>query len=183
MADARRVLVIFVIAVLFTIFVNVTIEALYPRPDYEDYCGRDMPKIIPMGEEKNCSKIFPSQELIDNCSEGNIAYHYDSAGCPVDAYCETCYLRYETEQEKYNFVVFIISSISGLVALFVGLNLHTKNPLNEWVGSGFLLGGIITIFVGTARYFGDMGRYAKPVIILAELVLVIYLTYKKLGKR
>ena len=72
----------------------------------------------------------------------------------------------------------------GLIALIAGLYLpKKKNPINEWVGSGFLLGGILTILVGTVRYFGDMGRYARPIIILVELVLVIYLAYRKLGDK
>ena len=183
MANIRRVLVIFVIAILFTIFINVTIEAVYPNPEYDDYCEDKFrpPEVPYKSSEFYCSEITISDELMDSC-EGKIEYTYNSNGCPIKAYCETCHLEWEEKEEMYNFIVFIISTIAGLAAIIVGINLpEKKNPLNEWVGSGFLLGGLLTIFIGTARFFGDMGRFVRPIIILLELSLVIYLTYKKLG--
>ena len=189
MANARRILVIFVIAILFTVFVNVSIEAIYPYPEYEDYCTeeRKHPHIPVHAETEkfSCPELNIPDELESSCKkqEGEIDYKYDSKDCPINAYCETCHNKLDNAQEKYNLIVFIVSSILGLVALIVGLNLPVKkNPIHEWVGSGFLLGGLITIFTGTIRYFGDMGRYIRPIIIFLELALVIYLAYKKLGK-
>ena len=187
MLDVRRIIVIFVIAVLFTILVNVSIDAFYDQPQYDKYCrvqfAKPMP-VVPAGVI--CDPVQPSQELYDSCTpeKGQISYKMDSRGCSVEPYCEPCSGDFNRAQERYNFIVFLISAIAGLAALIVGLHLPQKNnPINEWVGSGFLLGGLITIFVGTARYFGDMGRYVRPVVILIELILVVYLAYKKLGKK
>jgi TctA family transporter len=152
MPDIRRIIVIFVIAILFTIFVNVLVEAFYPQPEYEDYC------LITIPEESDEPRKIARDDV--------------------------CRGEYDQAREVYNFVVFVVSAVFGLVALFTGLHLpQKKNALHEWVGSGFLLGGLFTIFVGTMRYFGDMGRYMRPAVILVELVLVIYLTYKKLGRK
>ena len=188
MADIRRVIVIFVIAVLFTIFVNVSIEAIHPSPKYQDYCKDyyEENPYINSPENQDCKAVNTPSELTNSCEElnGRISYERDDYGCAVEAYCETCHVDFEKEQEKYNLVVFIVSSITGLIALFVGLNLPAKkNLINEWVGSGFLLGGLITIFTGTFRYFGDMARFIKPLVIPLEIVLVIYLAYEKLGKK
>ena len=177
MANIRKNIIIFVIGILFVLLVNLTIEAVYPMPSYEDYCTRDpVPNLMP----KNCS-YEASPELYESC-DGVVRYEYES-GCPVSAYCDTCYQDLDTARENYNLIVFVISSIGGLGALIAGLNLPKNNPINEWVGSGFLLGGLLTIGTGTIRYFGDMGRYMRPIVIFIELVLVIYLTYKKLGKK
>ena len=180
MLDIRRIIVIFVIAVLFTILVNVSIDALYQSPSYEDFCHGRYP--IAKIATPECKEVVPTQELINSC-KGMIEYNYDDAGCPTDAYCENCNNEFTKANEKYTFVVFIVSAIAGLLALAVGMYLPQKSDVNIWIGSGFLLGGLITILVGTVRHFGDMGRYMKPAVIGIELALVIYLTYKKLGKR
>ena len=43
-----------------------------------------------------------------------------------------------------------------------------------------MLGGLVTLFFGTFRYYEYLGRYVKPIVILVELIIVIYLSYKKL---
>jgi hypothetical protein len=181
MVDVRRIVVIFVIAILFTILVNVSIEAVKPKPEYNDYCNEKFAQ--PAIRQETCPEILPTKAMLDSC-EGRINYHYDSHGCPAEAFCDSCSINYDAAQARYNLVVFIVSAITGLIALIIGLYLpHKKNPINEWVGSGFLLAGLLTILIGTARYFDDMGRYTRPVIIFIELVLFIYLTYKKLGSK
>ena len=193
MTDVRRIIVIFVIAILFTIFINVSIEAFYPMPDYADYCKNDnypnYPRPTPYKEAPSnfsCPEFKTPQSVTDLCSseKGNVEFKYDEQGCAKEAYCETCHIALDKANQRYNLAVFIISAIMGLIALIAGLYLpKKKNPINEWVGSGFLLGGLLTIFVGTARYFGDMGRAMRPVVILLELVLFLYLTYRWLGSR
>ncbi len=187
MADVRRIIMIFVIAVLFTILINVSIEAFYPSPDYQDYCTKSAySEPARVDQDNSCPTFKAPQPIIDSCTadKGYIAYEYNESGCAVKAYCETCGIKYDEANKLYNLVVFIVSAITGLIALFVGLYLpQKKNPINEWIGSGFLLGGLLTIFVGTIRYFGEMGRYTRPVVIFIELALVIYLAYKKLGKK
>ncbi|MFH1408523.1 MAG: hypothetical protein ABIH34_01320, partial [Nanoarchaeota archaeon] len=69
------------------------------------------------------------------------------------------------------------------VVIIIGLYLPAeKNVLNEWIGSGFLLGGLITLFIGTALYFSDFLRWLRPIVILFELGLVIFISYRKLKK-
>lgn len=187
MPDIRRILVIFVIAVLFTILVNVSIEAFYPEPQYDDYCEPNYPRPLPYKEPpRTCDEFGIPQNLADSCSaqDGELQYKYDEYSCVSDVYCDFCNTKLQQDQQQYNLVVFIVSAIAGLAALILGFYLpQAKNVINEWVGSGFLLGGMLSIFVGTVRYFGDMGRYTRPVVILIELIIVIFLAYKKLGKK
>ena len=191
MIDFRRIIVILVIAVLLGILTQVSIDAVYPEPKYDAYCRptvdaqlANMPK--PVRQDFACTNYTPSAELSTTCTpeKGQVQFKYDTNGCVTQAYCETCYKNLEIANEKRGLAVFIVSAILGLIATVIGLYLQpAKNPINEWVGSGFLLGGLISIFVGTVRYFGNMGRFMKPIIILLELILVIWLAYKKLGKK
>ena len=187
MIDLRRVAIIFVIAVLYAIFVNALIAAFYPEPKYDDYCKsrfypeKPYPATI---ERKDCPKYKePNQEELDRCSDdkGYPEYRYDAYGCPVEYKgCNFCQRDFDNASQKYNFNYFIFSSILALIAIVIALLLPEHKSLNQWIATGFMLGGLITLFFGTFRYYEYLGRYVKPIVILAELLIVIYLAYKKL---
>lgn len=40
------------------------------------------------------------------------------------------------------------------------------------------LGGVVVIFGGTIVTFGDLASWLRPIIMLAELILVIILAYR-----
>lgn len=180
MVDVRRILVIFVIAVLFSIFVFTSIEAVYPGPEYNDFCDRTVPPTR-LGSA-NCTVNF-DQEALQACydEEGEPRYTYDDQGCRESWTCDYCQKEYNEARETHNFWRFIISALMGIIAIAIGMNLPESRKVNEWVGSGLMLGGLICVFVGTAMYFGDLHRFARPVVILLELLLVIYLAYTKLS--
>ena len=187
MIDLRRVAIIFVIAVLYAIFVNALIAAFYSEPRYEDFCKQRFypEKPYPAAvERKDCPKYKePTQEDLDKCSEqkGMPEYRYDAFGCPTEYKgCNYCQRDFDNANQKYSFNYFIISSILALAAIAVGLFLPETNSLNQWIATGLMLGGLFTLFFGTFRYYEYLGRYVKPLVILAQLLIVIYLSYKKL---
>ena len=187
--DLRKIGVILAIAILFSIFTFATINAVYPQPQYDDYCtmyGETKPYIAPM-DPSNCKRIKgPSETESQTCfdQKGMITYRYDEFGCPSSWTCDFCQRDLNAANEKHAFIEFIISSIFALIALLIGLYLPTrKSDLNEWVGTGFMLGGLITLFAGTAMVYGELHRVIKPIIILAELLIVLYLAYRKFGNK
>lgn len=187
MIDLRKILIIFIIAVLFSVFVFALIEAIHPSSEYSDFCKNErFPKPISQVRDPECKEfIGPTEVQQEECgsTKGNIDYTYDENACPTKWSCNTCQFEYDEARKYHNFIVFIISSIFGLLAIAIGLYLPiTKNPVNHWVSTGFMLGGLITLFIGTIRYFADMGRYIRPAVILIELIIVIYISYKKIKK-
>jgi hypothetical protein len=188
--DLRKIGIILVIAVLYSIFVFATINAVYPQPEHNDYCKySDMiyPKPVrELGDEKCPEFKGATEEENKACvdQEGYIAYKYDEYGCAKSYYCEFCQRDFDKANEKHNLVSFLISAVFALIAVGVGLYLPArKGSLNEWVGTGFMLGGLITLFAGTVMVYGELHRYVKPVVIFAELVIVLWLAYKKLGNK
>ncbi len=180
MADARKIIIIFVVAILFAIFVFSTIDAFYPNPEYNDFCEDNYrsPKDI----INTCEPLEVSMDEHNSC-EGNIDYIYDSTGCPTKSFCNTCYNEYDNAQDKHNQYLFYISAFFSLIAIFLGLYLPAnKNALNEWVGTGFMLGGAFALFFGTANSFSSLDRWLRPIVILLELILVLFVAYKKIGK-
>jgi hypothetical protein len=194
MADVRRIIVIFVIAVIFSVLIQSLIEAAYPQPKYEEFCkanyysGPIYPApaaATPDGKANACPNITePTQAEYQSCGGkgGTIEFSYQGS-CPSGYACNTCQNGYQKADENHKLVVFIISSIMGLMAIAVGLYLPIRNELNEWIGSGFMLGGLFTLFTGTVIYYANMGRFIRPVVMFAELCIVVYLAYKKLGKQ
>lgn len=188
MIDLRRVAIIFVIAVLYAIFVNALIAAFYPEPRYEDFCKQkfypEKPYPASTRGTVECPKYKePTIQELDKCAEdkGFPDYLYDANGCPVEYKgCNFCQRDFDAVMQKHNYIYFIVSSILALIAIGVGLLLPVKVSLNEWIATGFMLGGLIALFFGTFMSYQHLGRYVKPLVILAELAIVVYLSYKKL---
>ena len=187
MIDLRRVVIIFVIAVLYAIFVNAAISAFYPAPKYDDFCKArfyaEKPYVAPVDVKQCPSYKEPSQEELDKCAndKGFPEYTYNANGCPIGYKgCNFCQRDFDNANQKYNYIYFIVSSILALVAIGIGLSLPTKMSLNEWIATGFMLGGLVTLFFGTFMSYQHLGRYVRPFVILAELVVVVFLSYRKL---
>ncbi len=163
------------IAILFTTFVLVTIDAFYPRPEYEDYC-EFKPSRVPLNKESvDCD--FQTTGLEDQCyqEEGTPRFDYDDQGCRVFKECDYCSKEYDNAQEKYSNNLFIILAPLGALAILWGVYYRP-----EFLGSGFMFSGIILMFYGTVQNFEDLNKYFKSFVILMELLLVLFIAYKKI---
>jgi hypothetical protein len=152
--DIRKIIIILVIGALFAFFVNALVEAVHQSPDYEDFCG-----------------------------EFERPYELEPEDVDEEAW-DACREDYGSAMDKHNLVVFYVSVIFGMIAIIVGLMLPLhKDDLNQWIGSGFMLGGFFTLFVGTIRAYGALDKILRPIILLIELLIVIYVSYRKIGKK
>ncbi|SEH05162.1 hypothetical protein [Candidatus Venteria ishoeyi] len=181
--DIRKITIILVIAILYSIFVFAVIEAVYPQPEYKEFCKHDyiQKPMMDRNGENNCEVINVPTTEQESCfeAEGNIEYAYDSNGCATDFSCNTCNSEYELKSDEHNRYVFYISTIFSLLAIFIGMYLPKKrNELNEWVGTGFILGGAIALLFGTATAFSALDRIIRPIVLFFELALVIFISYK-----
>ncbi|MEK6961293.1 MAG: hypothetical protein AABX47_09050 [Nanoarchaeota archaeon] len=190
--DIRRILIIFVVAVLFGIFTFSAIDAAYPAPDYEDFCREEgllrnpgptpiYQKQVPVEHQCPAYDDSARQKCIVE-TKGEPMDTYDNYGCPSYKGCSLCNQKLQAVQNIHNFWAFIISSILGLIAVMCGIYLPREtNPMHEWIGTGFMLGGLGDIFFGTAQYFSELHRIWRPIVILLELMLVIFVAYKYLA--
>jgi hypothetical protein len=187
MVDLRKILIIAIIAVLLVVLSFALTSSIYENPKYEDYCDYRQYEPVPakMGYAPgNCTAIVPDQQLMKDCSAqgGYVQPVYDTNGCQASETCNTCDKRYQDAKKVYDMYVFIVFSIIGLIAIIAGLQLGPeKNELNKWVGTGFITGGLSTIFVGTGFYYNDMLRFYRPIVIAIEIAIVIYVFYREMG--
>lgn len=93
---------------------------------------------------------------------------------------------YEDERElrgAQNRIVFIVSNIVGLLTIFAALFISYRSDLVNWASTGFILGSLLSIFIGTMRYFSDLDKIARPIVIFLEIVLVLFVAYRYMRKK
>ncbi|MBR9675514.1 hypothetical protein GOV05_00740 [Candidatus Woesearchaeota archaeon] len=175
--DLRQIIVVLAVAVLFSFFSYASFDAFYPQLEYNDFC--EQKPYFEINNSAQCEASGGKWTTYQNEGIRPVKIGGDLTGwCDVDHYCRE---EYEDENSKRDYYSFIVLSIIGVLGILIGLYLPLANPINEWIGTGFMLGGLFDIFFGTARYYQDIGRFVKPIILFLELALVIFLTYKKLG--
>ena len=182
----KKIAVIIVIAVLFSMFCFSLVDVAMERPNYSDFCDEKPIPARPLQKELECPSFNePTVLEREDCGnkDGYIEFNYDSSGCPVNYECNTCRGLYEKESEGYRLIAFIMSTILGVIAVIAGMYIKSSNEIVEWVYAGIVIGGIATIFIGTMQYFGDMGRFVKPFILLAEIILIIWVAVRTAKKK
>lgn len=176
----RKFVLGFAIGIVFTLFIFYGIRTFYPEPDWNQMCGRANPYAYPVGKEpgtvdqSRCDSLVGTMDNLSCKSQYKMTYYNSSLNCYVPV-CNTCQEQFDNAKEKYDSNVFIISIVSGGVALIIGVALGV-----EAVGSGLMFGGVLTIFVGVVRNWGHLGNIAKFLILGAVLAGLIYIGYRKL---
>ncbi len=180
MAEIRKFAIIIAIAVLFAIFAFSLADAFVPELQYPEYCEEAQetnnyydPRPV---DRDACEDVAePTQEEIDACP-GRLSMDYRSC-----EYTCSCYEIRNEHQELRENITFWFGIILGSIAIIAGMLLPRKNPLNEWVGTGFILGGVLTLFIATIRYWGELHAIARPIVIALEIILVLWIAYKRFG--
>jgi len=183
MINIKKAAIITAIAILFASFIFSLITAVYERPAYSDFCDEIYPYKAPISKSPNCTEIqFPDDRARDCTEQGNEFYPVYVNGCISDYECRTCNKEYESARKDYRLFKFAMATILGLIAVILSIYLpYKKDSLKEWLLAGFLIGGLAAIFIGTIEYFNDAHRILKPIILLVEMILVIFVSYKKIG--
>ena len=63
----------------------------------------------------------------------------------------------------------------GLIVVILGLYL-----LIDYLGAGLMFAGLIIMFYATMRYFSDMSKILRALVILVELLVIMWIGYKKI---
>ena len=166
----KQTLLAIAIAIVLTAFVAYGISVFYESPDYEDFCPK-LPRAVQT--EETCTaegglwspamRPCPQNE---RCPEGYCDLHFE------------CRQEYDQVHDQYNRNVFIASMIFGLIILVIGLTLKLES-----VSTGIMGGGVLTLFIGIIGYWGDLSKYVRLVLLGVLLLILIWIGYKKFGKK
>lgn len=181
----KEMLMALAIAVMAALFVGLLVDAVYPAPDYDTYChGEGGLRPYPakgQGVQDTCEDpSFLYREEIDACTKekGFPDFEYDKDGCQQYASCNFCNRDYTLANKKYNRNIFFIITPVAVAGIIAGL-LYTF----EVAGTGFMFGGILLLVYSTGRYFSDMSKFMRVVVVFAELLLLLWIAKKKIGTK
>jgi hypothetical protein len=178
--DVKKVAMILAITVLLPLFVGLFTDAVYLEPKYENYCNNtyyDSPKMIP-ATPVNCTDIYANPE-VQKCSneKGMPEFRYDSNNCQQFKSCNYCNVGFDTARQKYNRNIFFVLLPVGLIVVILGLYL-----IVDYLGAGLMFAGLIIMFYATMRYFSDMSKILRALVILVELLVIMWIGYKKIDE-
>jgi len=188
MIDLKKISLTVGIAVIFAFFIYYAIEAVYPEPKYEDFCKTQGPYSAPapiykggVMTQPNCTDLPNINNISRACYDkgGFIENDYDSNGCPTNARCNACSKDLDDARKPYAMNMFYITAPIGVAAIVAGMYL----PLTvEAIAGGFMFGGVATLFQSTVRVFGDLGKWARVIVLFIELCMVVWVGLKKVSE-
>lgn len=157
------------IVVVFALTLWQGIEAFYPSPMYDDYCGK-IREPIPMPVDKDINLYQNATWCAEN--NGNWRNGY------CDFYYE-CQKQFDEVQDKHAKIAFIISVIVALIAIITGYAILSIEP----VGSALIGSGIWALFYGTVINWRNFTNIWRFLLLFAALVLIIWITLRLNRKR
>ena len=176
----KNVGIVATIAILLAVFILSLTNAIYPNPEYDQFCNSTGPS--PVGKFVERQEECKAVELPADC-RGQIDYKYDSKGCPTEAICNNCYKEFDNTRKTYELVLFVVASITGLIATLFGVFYKKKDEFWTLIKAGLIIGGLLSVFIGTGIYYHDMGRFLRPIVIFLELCIVVLVTYTIIKKK
>ncbi len=162
------------IVILLNLFFAYAIKVIYPEPKFETFCPREQVTIEPKTQRECVEK---SGGWTENNYPKPMPVGYNET-VPA-GYCDlnfTCQKNFTDALALYNRNVFIALIVLGVLSLASGFFL----PGVAAVSLGLSLGGVLSLIVGSMRYWSDMNDYLRVIILGLALATLIALGVKKL---
>lgn len=153
------------ITLLANLFVAYLTQALYPAPEYENFCPQSLTgKFINTPEE--CTTVGGEW--------------YPDTSIEAKGYCNstaTCQKEYMDVQEVYTRNVFLVFVVFGALLLVASAFL-AEVPVIA-LGSSFA--GILALVIGSIWHWSAMQEWLRVIVLGVALAGVLYLAWKKFG--
>lgn len=184
--DIRKYGVAIAVAILTAIFIYSAADAIAPQVNWDRCYNSLKPSYgpdVPRAQQTQCTNVQIDPAAQEACVANGYTYEavYGPDGCTTEYTCNTCYKEQQDAQEQRNAVFFYAALALGLIAIVVGF-LLPLGTVHEWVGLGFIIGGVIGLFIGTVSYWGDLARWLRPFVILIELGVVLLIVYRRVSQ-
>jgi len=153
------------IMLLTNLFVAYLVQALYPAPEYETYCSREITQKI--------------VETADTCVAMGGSWYADQAGMnPNGGYCDVtreCQEKYDDDRGLHDRNVFVVFVIFGAALLIASLYLS----LAEVVALGLSFGGVLALVIGSVWHWSTMQEWLRVIVLGVALIGVVSAAAKK----
>jgi len=162
------------IMVVVNLFFNFAIATIYDSPEYSNFCENK--QVVELYETQNECVAVGGQ-----WNENRGFTKIDPRGIEVPTsivdvpagYCNvnfTCGQEFSEARSVYDRNVFIVLTIIG-AALIIGSVLLVGV---EAVSMGLALGGVLSLVIGTMRYWSNMDEYLRVIVLGLALIALIW---------
>lgn len=184
--------VIIGIVVVLNLFFNYALSLIYPAPDYNAFCPQSQINNPPENQTA-CLKaggqwtVYPASPTPMPATPTNKATNGTATGKglpvipatsqPTGYYnvTYTCSNNYSAAMNIYDRNIFIALISLGVISIVIGLFWRTTDA----VSIGLSFGGVISLLIGSGRYWSEAGNILKVVILAVALVALIWLGVRK----
>ncbi len=208
MADFKKVALSVGILILVPLFLFLFFDALYPSPEYNDFCKNEYTRVekpVPAqcmaqttqlectaraggaagtqlfdctnkGSVNQCPDVYQTAD-VSACmgSEGSPQFTTNNDCCQVYESCDYCSKNFNEATAKHNRNLFFILAPIGLLLIILGIYISI-----DYLAAGLMFAGLITLIWGTVIYFTEMSKFARAAVILVELLVIVWVGYKKI---
>lgn len=165
------------IAIVANLFLNFSIDAFYPSPEYEKFCPVKQVMEVTLSKDACLAK---GGQWSENLYPKDVyrAQPVVTAPMEVVGYCNenyTCGMNFETANKAYQRNVFIALVVAGTIFLVGSIFV----AFAEAVALGFSIAGILSLIIGTMRYWPNMDDRLRVVVLGFALASLIWVGIKK----
>ncbi len=175
----KEIILALAIVIVLNLFFNYGVFTFYPEPKFENFCSVELTQKV-YTEKASCEAVGGKWYESNQVNyDGQIVPMKPQPQTGETSWCDStakCRESYESARDVYNRNVFIALVILGLISLGLGFLVISAAP----VANGFLGGGLLSLIVGTIRYWSDMNDYLRFIVLGVALAILIWLGYKKI---
>lgn len=177
----KKLILVLGIIIVLNLFFNYGVATFYKTPKFEDFCK---PEALSEKYEtkERCESVgglwmasqsvYPAEKIAPVPVTNIITTDQPTAWCDVQY---TCGKDYQDAMAVYNRNVFIILVIAGVISIIAGF----MTGQSEAVSLGLSFGGILSLIIGTIRYWSAMDDYLRFIILGVALAVLIWIGIKK----
>jgi len=152
------------IVIVLNLFINYAVQTISPAPRYDKFCTEDF---------NNYPKPFTYPQTEVKTPEAQA--EYDKLYREQNIKQMECNKAYMDSTNAYNRNVFIVLVVAGLASITVGFFVASSGA----VSLGFSFGGLLSLVIGTIRFWSDMQDYMRLGVLGVALVALIWVGVKK----
>lgn len=155
--------VVLSITIVLNLLFNYSLDLIFERPVYNEYCTRTINKIETMEMCQDSGYVWISNESV------------------VGGYCDifaNCQAAWDEAREGFELNVFVSLISLGVVTLLLSISIN-----NYVVSLGLGLGAFLDFLIASVRYWSYSSEILRIAILITALVSLIWIGVKKLGDK
>lgn len=176
-SSVLRWVVIVGIMVVLNLFFNYAAKVAFNEPQFDNYCKPSQMQTAPADKTQCLAQGGQWNESIS--SEKPVPAAPTAPGTTkVTGYCNvqyTCQKDYETARNSFERNVFITLVVLGVLTIVISFMLTGAGI----VSLGLSLGGVLSLIIGSIRYWGNMNDWLRLAVLGFALAVLIWLGIKK----